>query len=864
MRGEPRPTRAGAALLALCGGLLLAGPAQAQVVNGNQLPEPRLTAITPAGAQVATTLEVTFAGTDLENPEALLFSHPGIKAVPIIPPLPPPPKADPKSKKPAPPRPPRPPITKFSVQVGADVPPGTYDVRLVNRWGVSNPRAFLVGDLNEVMEKEPNNDVDKAQKVDIGTTVSGVIANSTDVDYFAFPGKKGQHVLIVCHGPSIDSRLNPEMRLLDARERQIAFDRPMPGEDGLIDAVLPADGAYYLRLCQFTYTAGGADFFYRLSFSAAPHIDLVYPPMVEPGKASTVTVYGRNLPGGKADPAALAGGRPLEKITAMLNPGKDPMALQRLVFSGPIPPTGAMLDGFEYRIKSDAGISNPLLVTYAEAPVVLDNDNNDSADKAQAVNLPCEIAGKISKPAERDWYTFTAKKGDVYMIEVLSHRLGAPTDMFFSLRIPAKEGTQEIAQGDDDPTNLGPQGFFTPSRDPAPYRFVAPQDGKYYLLVGSHLADSPGDVRQVYRIRITPEHPDYRLFVLPTDTFRPGAVVVGKGGNETFSVFAWRRDGFKGDITVSMEGLPTGVTCPPQVLGGAMKKMPLVVSAAPSAPRFTGEVKVVGTAIINGQKVVREGRPATVTWGVQPQQGIPTITRLDKGLQLAVRDTAPYALTAPAKLTVFHGDKLTIALKAARLWPDMKQQIQTQPLQPELPPGLNLPAANIAPNATDATVVTAVAANVPPGTYTIVFRSFAPVPFNKDPKAKQKPNVNVVQSSTPCLVTILPKTVANLSVDNGNPTVKLGAQAVVSVRVARLHDFGDEFKVSLVLPVNVQGVTADPITIPAGQNEAKLTLRVPAGVPLGQRNNLIVRAVAVVNGNVPLTHEVKINVNVVK
>ena len=45
--------------------------------------------------------------------------------------------------------------------------------------------------LNEVAEKEPNNDVEQAQKIEIGSTVTGTISAATDVDYFSFLGKKG-------------------------------------------------------------------------------------------------------------------------------------------------------------------------------------------------------------------------------------------------------------------------------------------------------------------------------------------------------------------------------------------------------------------------------------------------------------------------------------------------------------------------------------------------------------------------------------------------------------------------------------------------------------------------------------------------
>ena len=110
--------------------LLCAMPVQAQIINGHQWPTPRLSYLTPTGGKVGTTLEVTFAGTEVEEPESLLFSHPGIKGLAIVPPLPtvdPKAKPDPKAKEPV-----RPPTTKFTVTIAKEVPVGYYDVRLVN------------------------------------------------------------------------------------------------------------------------------------------------------------------------------------------------------------------------------------------------------------------------------------------------------------------------------------------------------------------------------------------------------------------------------------------------------------------------------------------------------------------------------------------------------------------------------------------------------------------------------------------------------------------------------------------------------------------------------------------------------------
>jgi hypothetical protein len=211
------------------------------------------------------------------------------------------------------------------------------------------------------------------------------------------------------------------------------------------------------------------------------------------------------------------------------------------------------------------------------------------------------------------------------------------------------------------------------------------------------------------------------------------------------------------------------------------------------------------------------------------------------------------------KVTVVHGDKVNIPIKVIRHLPDFKAQLQIQVIPNELPPNVTFGNLTLTPGKDEQPLVLAVAASVPPGDYNLVFRGFGPA----SPNPKGKP-VNVVLPSTPVQLTVLPKQVATLSVNNANPNVKLGTQSEIVVKVARMYDFDGPFKVKLVLPAGVKDVSADEVTIPAGQNEAKLIVRVLDKAPAGNRQNISIQAVAVVNGNVPLTHETKINVNVVK
>src|SRR5262249_32676291 len=154
------------------------------------------------------------------------------------------------------------------------------------------------------------------------------------VDYFVFAGKKGQCVVVSCLGSSIDSRLDPDLAVFDMDGKQLASNQGYDGRDALVDVTLPADGDYHVRLSQFTYNLGSPEYFYRLTITTAPWIDAIHPPMIEPGKTAKVTVYGRNLPGGKPDKSAVVDGRVLEKATVEITAPKDKAALQRLAFSG--------------------------------------------------------------------------------------------------------------------------------------------------------------------------------------------------------------------------------------------------------------------------------------------------------------------------------------------------------------------------------------------------------------------------------------------------------------------------------------------------------------------------------------------------
>src|SRR5262249_39239279 len=171
--------------------------------------------------------------------------------------------------------------------------------------------------------------------------------------------------------------------------------------------------------------------------------------------------------------------------------------------------------------------------------------------------------------------------------------------------------------------------------------------------------------------------------------------------------------------------------------------------------------------------------------------------------------------------------------------------------------------ANINAGQSEAKLTVNVNPQTPPGTYNIVLRSQAQFPFKDALNRPRNPPI-IIQPSTPVTLTVLPKSLANVTTRVGQPNVKLGGQTEVFVRVDRQFGYDGEFKVQLVVPGNVQGLSADEVVIPAGQSDAKLLVKVAQDAKPGGRGNLIVRATATFNKK-PIPHNAQpFNLNVTK
>ena len=157
---------------------------------------------------------------------------------------------------------------------------------------------------------------DKAQRVSCRLSSTAGSIRQTDVDHYVFAAKKGtaraDQLLGLAHRQSARRHADG---FTTRRARNSPTTAIIMAKIPSSTSPLPTDGDYIVKVWDFVY-GGGTDYFYRLHIGSLPHLDAAIPAAVRPGKKTTVTFYGRNLPGGKPAPGAVnINGRPLEMVT---------------------------------------------------------------------------------------------------------------------------------------------------------------------------------------------------------------------------------------------------------------------------------------------------------------------------------------------------------------------------------------------------------------------------------------------------------------------------------------------------------------------------------------------------------------------
>ncbi len=601
-----------------------------------QLPFLRLMTAFPSGGKQASAVEVTVTGNNMDGVDRLFFSHPGITASPLM--------SESTLLQPNP----RPVPGKFTVTIAPDVPPGIYELRMAGHFGVSNARAFMVGDQEESLSEDDNHSLPKAMKIPLGVTVNGH-SDEGAADFFTFEAEQGQRIVLNVLAQRLDSKLDATLAICDASGREILSDRDTYRLDPFLDFTAPAAGQYVLKIFDYLYR-GGPEYAYRLSVGTQPHIAYIFPPAGPSGSRQSYVLYGQNLPGGKPSSVLNAQGVPLEEKTVEITLPRDAHLLPANSF---LEPRQIVAGGIDYRLSSSEGVSNAASLGFATAPVVREVEPNNQPESAQRVTLPCEIQGQFFPAADQDWIVFEAQKGAGYWIEVFSHRLGLPTDPVvvlqrLSIDAEGREQPELVTRADDDNSFLGDERYNTGSRDPI-FQFKAEHDGLYRLKIHDLAAARESRPSHLYRLSIRQSDPDFHLLVATDD---PGGSnddgniwepLLRLGGKTRMNVMAIRRDGFEGEIDLAVKGLPPGISFPGATIPEKSNGTYLYFEASAEAAGWTGTVQVIGRSRIDGKAVERQARHATLIWnsGSLRQAGAQSRVVRNRTLAVSPSELAP-------------------------------------------------------------------------------------------------------------------------------------------------------------------------------------------------------------------------------
>jgi hypothetical protein len=673
-----------------------------------QLPHARLDRLFPLGGAAGSGVVVEVSGRDLDDASTRLIDRPGVKVEKL--------KAN-----------------QFRLTLPADATPGTAEVRVVGRYGISGSRLFAIQTgLTEVAEKGPNDTAATAQKVPLDCVINGTSDNEGE-DHFRFAAKKGQRVVVDCQAIRLDSTLRAALTVSDSEGKVLARSRPYYlRTDPLLDVLIPADGEYTVELHDATY-GGGLP--YRLLITTKPHLENVFPRAVAPGSTSELTILGRNL-GGKP-----TGGKVLDRDLDALAlsytaPANDASSLTRFDFLRHPTASTAMMRGWQFVPKSLAHALPPLTMVNPVGPITLEREDNDTREKAQPLKVPTTLCGRFDKPGDADWYRLDLDANEAVQIDLLCERLDLPGDPFV---IVTDAKGNEVGQFDDHGISFNALALY--NRDPFGV-FRAPSKGAYYVLIQDRYRQ--GGPRYQYVAHITKPDPDFMPVAFHATVPHPTSLLVRAGGCDYLEVCLNRRN-FSGPVVVEAHDLPAGVTCPPVHVSPQTDTACVVFVAADGAKEWAGPIRLTATATIDGKKLIRELR------GVQRRWAIDNIntSRLNRQICLAVRPGAPYRVELPEKATGTAGGALDLRVSVRRFG-DFKGKVQITGL--DLPPGFGLATLDIPEGKAEGVAKLTIAGNVPPGSYSVVVRGDGQVPFTRDDKPKA--NVRVADPSTPVTVVV--------------------------------------------------------------------------------------------------------------
>ncbi|MCX7917987.1 MAG: PPC domain-containing protein [bacterium] len=176
-----------------------------------------------------------------------------------------------------------------------------YKLNVKPKGLVSNDVCYIINDIQQIDEKEPNDIFKNANFILIPQIVNGKISKKGDVDNFKFKCSKGDKIAIEVYSRRLGYPLDSLILLTDSNGKILAknddyfdksFDILTHHADSYILFEVPKDDVYYLKIID-AQSHGGEEYIYRIRIEKAkPNFDLfVSPSSINIPLGATVPFY---------------------------------------------------------------------------------------------------------------------------------------------------------------------------------------------------------------------------------------------------------------------------------------------------------------------------------------------------------------------------------------------------------------------------------------------------------------------------------------------------------------------------------------------------------------------------------------------
>lgn len=474
----------------------------------------------------------------------------------------------------------------LNITIARDAEPGDRDLRLRTPAGLTNPLVFCVGQLPEFRRKEPsrgegppfaggfrNRGEQEAvapteTDITLPATVNGQILQG-GVDRFRFKARSGTRLVVACKAralvpyipDAVPGWFQATLALYDDKGKELAYDddyRFHP--DPVLVYRIPREGEYVIEVRDAIYR-GREDFVYRISVGSLPFVTSIFPLGGRAGDKTTVEARGWNL----------------SAVTLIEDATDKPPGITRLT------------------ARQGSLLSNSVPFALDVLPECVEKEPNPP-DGAQPVTLPIIVNGRIDKPGDRDVFCFEGAAGDDVVAEVCARRLDSPLD---SVLVLTDAAGRQLAFGDDREDRAS--GLITHHAD-ASLRVKLPASGRYCLQL--YDAQRKGGPEYAYRLRIGPPRPDFELRVVPS------GISVRGGATVPLTVYVLRKDGFSGEIDLTLNGAPAGFMLAGGRVAAGQDQVRVTLTAPPGPFDEPVSLSLQGRAKIQGRVVTRPAVPA--------------------------------------------------------------------------------------------------------------------------------------------------------------------------------------------------------------------------------------------------------------